>query len=462
MTFDPHKNFAYSVVATAPSPATSGTSLVLQTGDGALFPQPSTDGAFNLTIWPIGTAPLTSNAEIVRCTARTTDTLTIVRTQEGTSARTVVVGDQIALTITAKLLTDIETSSTDPSVILVAAPTGVAATDNAAIAAAITACPTGGVVQLQTGTYAIIDGTTTTSIAIAKKLTLRGHGGADALWANFGTLLTVDHATAVGISISAHGVHIENLAIQNTHVTAPTAGAGIRTVTGGGNSTHYGPDLSVRGFYYCVDHQAGAEWSMDPSCFMYDFVYCGLRIQNVDLVDGGDMAVSGQFIAGPTNNATAAIQWLSGGGFRGYAIKINNRSSAVLTIGIDMELQDGVSTADFLVLGSSIENVKYGVLLEHAGPSNTGIFRNIVICGNEFQTTIAAANGVAISASLTGKVSVVNISGNVFLNFGSGTTYGILFSKIDNASHGPNVFSGYTSGYHDQGSNTNITTVGNG
>ena len=37
---DAHKNFAYSTIATAPTPATSGTTLVVQAGEGALFPHP--------------------------------------------------------------------------------------------------------------------------------------------------------------------------------------------------------------------------------------------------------------------------------------------------------------------------------------------------------------------------------------------------------------------------------------
>jgi hypothetical protein len=44
----------------------------------------------------------------VRVTNRSTDTLTITRTQEGTSARTIIVNDQIAASITNKTLTDIE------------------------------------------------------------------------------------------------------------------------------------------------------------------------------------------------------------------------------------------------------------------------------------------------------------------------------------------------------------------
>lgn len=103
---DTLKNFAYSTVATAPSPATSGTSLVVAAGQGALFPAVP----FNATIWPSGSQPTSANAEIVRVTAISTDTLTITRAQEtgagGPSARTVIVGDQIAATVTAKMVDD--------------------------------------------------------------------------------------------------------------------------------------------------------------------------------------------------------------------------------------------------------------------------------------------------------------------------------------------------------------------
>lgn len=95
-----HKNFAYSTVATAPSPATTGTSLVVSAADGAKFPPVP----FNAAIWPNGQLPLTTNAEIVRVTAVATDTLTIVRQHEGTAARSVVQGDQIAEVVTAQMM----------------------------------------------------------------------------------------------------------------------------------------------------------------------------------------------------------------------------------------------------------------------------------------------------------------------------------------------------------------------
>jgi hypothetical protein len=77
---------------------------VVASGGGAKFPAVP----FNATIWPTGAQPTSANAEIVRVTAISTDTLTITRTQEGSSARTVVVGDNIAQTITKKVIDDLD------------------------------------------------------------------------------------------------------------------------------------------------------------------------------------------------------------------------------------------------------------------------------------------------------------------------------------------------------------------
>jgi len=97
------KNLAISVVATAPSPATSGTTLTVTTGHGSRFPDPTTDGSFPITVWPTASTPDPSNAEICLCTARSGDVLTIIRTQEGTTARSVVIGDQVMLAVTAAM-----------------------------------------------------------------------------------------------------------------------------------------------------------------------------------------------------------------------------------------------------------------------------------------------------------------------------------------------------------------------
>lgn len=110
MAFDAHRNFAAGTVVTPPSPPSSGTSLTLTAGQGALMPA----APFNAVVFPFGAQPTTSNAEIVRVTAISTDTVTIIRQQEDTSARTILAGDSFSAAITAKTLTDVEAGNPQP------------------------------------------------------------------------------------------------------------------------------------------------------------------------------------------------------------------------------------------------------------------------------------------------------------------------------------------------------------
>ncbi len=109
MAFDAHPAFGFTTVAAggAPSPATSGTSLTVASGTGALF----ADYPMNATVSPANSSrsAMATTSEIVRVTGRSGDVLTITRAQEGTTARTIVDGDEIAITITPKVVTDVET-----------------------------------------------------------------------------------------------------------------------------------------------------------------------------------------------------------------------------------------------------------------------------------------------------------------------------------------------------------------
>jgi hypothetical protein len=100
-------NLPYSLVATAPSPATSGTSLIVTAGQGVRFPV----APFDLLVWPAGAVPTPANAEIARCTLVSTDTLTIVRAQYGTVARSIQVGDQCCQPVDVHLIQQIIASS---------------------------------------------------------------------------------------------------------------------------------------------------------------------------------------------------------------------------------------------------------------------------------------------------------------------------------------------------------------
>lgn len=85
------KNFPFSNVATAPSPATTGTSLIVDAGHGTRLP----DVPFKAVVCPADTRPTISNAEVINVTNVSTDTLTIQREQEGSTARSIIVGDDI-------------------------------------------------------------------------------------------------------------------------------------------------------------------------------------------------------------------------------------------------------------------------------------------------------------------------------------------------------------------------------
>lgn len=101
------KNWSISTVATAPSPTTSGTSLVVATGHGARFADDEP-----AQIFPANEQPDSANGEIVMITNIAGDTLTITREQESTTARDIQVGDIIIQGMTAKDYNDLLTLAT--------------------------------------------------------------------------------------------------------------------------------------------------------------------------------------------------------------------------------------------------------------------------------------------------------------------------------------------------------------
>ena len=104
-TFDTHSLFAYSTVLTEPSPSNSGSSLVLASGTGTYFSINQYCVVYPTTV----TFPNFTNAEIVRITAISTDTLTITRSELSTTAQSIEVGWNFANVITPSDLTNIET-----------------------------------------------------------------------------------------------------------------------------------------------------------------------------------------------------------------------------------------------------------------------------------------------------------------------------------------------------------------
>lgn len=91
---------------------TADTSLVLVTGGGALFPALAAGDYFFLTI-----ANVSGTFEIVKVTARSSDTMTIVRAQEGTTAIPFTPGAKVELRVTAGNLAGVAGSSVQISAV---------------------------------------------------------------------------------------------------------------------------------------------------------------------------------------------------------------------------------------------------------------------------------------------------------------------------------------------------------
>ena len=105
-----------------------GTSdTTVSVADASIFPDPETDGEFNVVIWDAENFPRPDqdvDVEILRVTARntTTDELTVTRGQEMTSAAAHPEGSAIHLSPTAKMFSDIEDTFTTEAEAADAAP----------------------------------------------------------------------------------------------------------------------------------------------------------------------------------------------------------------------------------------------------------------------------------------------------------------------------------------------------
>lgn len=97
-------NNAYAVLNA--SITSTATTIVLVAGQGARFPTLSAGDYFYATL--IDTS---NNLEIVKCTARSTDTLTVVRGQDNTTARAYATNDRFELRPTAVMLNEIITTA---------------------------------------------------------------------------------------------------------------------------------------------------------------------------------------------------------------------------------------------------------------------------------------------------------------------------------------------------------------
>lgn len=87
----------------------ASTTVRVSAGLGTLFPNPGTDEAFYVTVEDRRSGRI----EIMLCTQRTTDTLTVTRGQQGTVAQSFPVGVNVSNRITAQILNDFVEATVD-------------------------------------------------------------------------------------------------------------------------------------------------------------------------------------------------------------------------------------------------------------------------------------------------------------------------------------------------------------
>lgn len=109
MALDAVSNF----VRGATSASIDSSQTTVPVNDASIFPDPSTDGEYNVVIWDADNNPRPDqdpDVEVMRVTAidTTNDDLTVTRGQEGTSGAAHPSGSAIHLSVTAKMFGDIE------------------------------------------------------------------------------------------------------------------------------------------------------------------------------------------------------------------------------------------------------------------------------------------------------------------------------------------------------------------
>ena len=236
----------------AASISSSSTSITVTTGQGSLFPALATGDYFYAAL-----VDSSNNIEYVKVTARTGDTMTAVRAQEGTPARAYLASDKFVLRVTAAALTDIQAST-----LQAAYPVGSIYMNAASSANPATIFGFGlwspiaaGRVLLGVGSN---DGQTfsngVTGGAYAPSLLAHSHAGSSGTVSN-------SHSHGFSGSTSTAGAHDHGLLDQNGRATGVTAYQGGQFYAAtGGNSANVAYRTDIQGNHsHTFSGQTGTE-----------------------------------------------------------------------------------------------------------------------------------------------------------------------------------------------------------
>jgi hypothetical protein len=227
------------------------TSLTVASGQGALFPNPTGTNYFMCTLQSTSS----SAVEIVKCTARTSDTFTIVRAQEGTSASAFNAGDTVELRLTAGGLGNF------PQLTALSTYTGnqvmSGSSSNAALTVVnidepitVSATAATGTINYDVTTQSVIYYTSNASGNFT--VNFRGSSGT-----SLNTLLAVGDSISVSFAVTQGATAYYNSSVQVDGTTS-----GVSTKWQGGTAPTTGNASSVDLYNYVIIKTASATYTV--------------------------------------------------------------------------------------------------------------------------------------------------------------------------------------------------------
>jgi hypothetical protein len=302
--------------------------------------------------------------------------------------------------------------------------------DTVAVQSAVSAITAGGSgrVLLGAGAYNCPNGITVTG----RTAKLEGAGGlythdAGTFPGHAATTINVSSATASGITVTAGGCTLVDLAVVCTAAT-PTAGAGISA----SNVNQFAmARCTVAGFYDLLTVDNAWFYSVD-GCRFFDPVRYAVRQTTTTsgYRDHADCGYSNNVFSmvSRTADASAAFRLEGGGGVRWTGNKIVGQGQpgssgvGVFDIGIDVAMAAGVSTVELEIVGGGISNCRTACL-RVTGASGTS-FSRISVNGCTVQGYGGSNSTVGLllqgAAGSNATIHSVIVDGNTLVSLGGG------------------------------------------